>query len=437
MSDPFGKSSKTRHSNAYIPPSFRDVPENDVLDLGDNVQQRQPKDKGPEVVTTTRESANQIVLTQQDLNSLIDNAVNQSAKEMERVFHQQLGELNLNLPPQPEIKREAREASVPLSNRTLTNPFSLTAKPLRNTNVRKTPSVKGPDRLNDNGVTKGPTFKQWYREVQGKFHVNSDHYDDDTDKMIFIYSVVEGEAAGFLESVYGNGAPTDLQTSEEMLTYLSDIYRNPHEKQEARNTFRKLYMIDKDAFATFKAKFISLASTGGIAKAEWPEEMYDKVAIRLQNAMVSGSWSNFADLCDQLTIIDGRQQSIREKANSLRTTRQATPQPAYYTPRAQVPKVEAPAAAPKLLETLGAPVKSYTPTKPIGTYSSAKPYDKSKITCFNCKKPGHFRHECIEPIAAHVKALDEFLATSEDTFISQIEAATTDYEEDVEPSENA
>jgi hypothetical protein len=470
MSNPFGKSSKLRHSETFHPTTEHPTDdESDTalsIDLGANVssrprassprRQRMPtmipegeeSEGEPSRQTTPTMGRTPAAITLRDIRQLLEeNTANSDARHAqdnlaaEARFRTEIAQLRQQIaslsatPLAQEVCEDspagstglprARETSVPLSHQGgFANPFPpLNIVP---SNVRKTPRFKDPTRLNDNGVTTGPTFKQWVREVAGKFRANADHFEDETAKMNYIYSVVEGEAAAYLENVYGTGADTDLVSADELIHYLGDIYRNPHERQENRQYFKKLQMADKETFARFKAEFIKLAGLGKISKDEWAEEMLDKVCIRLQNAMVPVKWTDFNDLCDNLAVMDGRQQAIREKAIHLRVAKTSTS--AVPTTGARIPPRSTFETKPVLPTTLFRPNTGQIPTKVT---------DKTKVTCYNCRETGHYRNECTKPASARIQALEAQLLEFEENYIAQVGFVEDAEEEDTEDSGKA
>lgn len=266
--------------------------------------------------------------------------------------------------------------------------------------VGKTTKIADPLRLKDNGRTGGPDYKGWKLAIQGKLRFNHDHFPTEEHKMIYVFSMTEGEASKHLRAVYGTGnKDVDLATADEMILYLGEIYGNPNEEMEARREFKKLMMAPGTPFPEFRTKFVQLASEGKISPDNWKEEMYEKITHRLQDAITATraiikNTLTFPKMCEYLTTMDSDQRATLAQRQLLRAANPKTT--ATSAPRVFPFTRTIPASTNLTIKT---PVIA---TKPAEVH--AKP-----IKCYNCFELGHYSRDCPKPKSANLLEIEAAL----------------------------
>ena len=66
-----------------------------------------------------------------------------------------------------------------------------------------------------------------------------------------------------------------------MITYLTEIFKNPFEAQDARIDFRKMTIKEDESFSNFYTRFLRLISIGKIFTDDLQPDLYDKLTPAL------------------------------------------------------------------------------------------------------------------------------------------------------------
>ena len=66
-----------------------------------------------------------------------------------------------------------------------------------------------------NGVD--PTFESWKLQIQGKFRVNADHFEDEEARMLYLFNRTTGDAQKHLRPRYDDESPIRFATAKEMI----------------------------------------------------------------------------------------------------------------------------------------------------------------------------------------------------------------------------
>jgi hypothetical protein len=93
---------------------------------------------------------------------------------------------------------------------------------------RYTPKMPDPPALSDG---KSPTFDAWVLLMRQKLRANADHFPDSRSEVEYIFSRCEGEAASHL--VVPMQDLDRFEAVEDIIKYLTQIYRNPHQQMLA------------------------------------------------------------------------------------------------------------------------------------------------------------------------------------------------------------
>jgi hypothetical protein len=183
---------------------------------------------------------------------------------------------------------------------------------------------------------------------------------------------------------------------------LATVYVNLNKVRDGRYQYNKLFITTNQSFAEFQTTFLHLAGEGQIYESNLRMDLYDKLSTDLQKGMAShlvdlNTYNKLAACClsldTELQRINARvdrQKRLAEGKSRTDTTTSKTFTPAStsapFKSTSFVPRVS---ASPE-------PTRQATP----GLTSSS-------VTCYNCKKPGHFSCDCPEPRRADLKEIKE------------------------------
>jgi hypothetical protein len=268
-------------------------------------------------------------------------------------------------------------------------------------------STKAPDPTPfSNG--EDPSYNHWKLQMQGKFTINEDHFQNEKAKMIYFFNRTAGDAAEHLQPRYENDASEPFETVEQMFSHLDAIYLDPFEKENAKKAFKKLAMTEFETFPKFLTRFLHLSGKAKIPKSELIDELCDKLTISLAEAILSSKnqYDVFDKLAKQLAYLDNEQRFLR--ARKIQQARAKAGKEAGPTKNANAPSTPAstttyPRNSVSITPTHGI-LKTNTPTSgqssnyQTPTYNDpAKQETSKKGLCHNCGKPGHFYDACTEP----------------------------------------
>lgn len=250
-----------------------------------------------------------------------------------------------------------------------TTPQSTIAAPI--TEQKRSAKLPDPDPLSDG---KNPTYENWKIQIKGKLTVNADHYPTEESKMAYVFGRTTGEAQGHLEPRYDDDATNPFVTAQEMINHLAAIYMDPYKKENARFEFRRLTMKPSQPFTEFHTRFLRLAGIAEIPQEDHRHELYDKITIDLQKAVLPtmATLQTHKALADQCLLLDQGLKRIRERSDRLRKPIKQT---STITPTASPPN----------------PVTGRS--RP--TYDNPARQTLSREgKCFICQQPGHLMRDC-------------------------------------------
>jgi hypothetical protein len=257
----------------------------------------------------------------------------------------------------------------------------------------KSTKIPDPEPLSDG---KNPTFENWKIQIEGKFVVNNDHFPTEQAKMIYIFGRTTGDAQTHLRPRYGTNEDS-LKTAQEMIDFLANIYLDPFKVKNARQDYRRLNMKPAQTFTEFYTKFLHLAGEAKIPLDDWQPDLYDKLTMELQKAILPtlSSLTTHKALADQCLLLDRELKRLHERSDRIkaRQSASATASKSTKTPEQNTSTITKPTTS-----TPAPAGQASTPSifsKPRPTYNSPEMQALSRSgKCFKCKQFGHFAKDC-------------------------------------------
>ena len=181
------------------------------------------------------------------------------------------------------------------------------------------------------------------------------------------------------------------------------IYINPYKTLNARTDFKKLIMRPSSTFHDFYTKFLHLAGDGKIPLEDYRTELYDKLTLDLQKAILPtyGSLKTYRQLADQCLLLDRELKRIKERTDRIQNR-----QPTGQATKLATPAITAtakPISTPQPTQRLSTPMD-----RPRPTYDSADQQALSRTSaCFKCRQPGHRAFECPQNTVRAIEEADQ------------------------------
>jgi hypothetical protein len=252
---------------------------------------------------------------------------------------------------------------------------------------------------------KDPTFENWKAQIEGKFDVNKRLFPSERTKMVYLFGTTAGDAQAHLAARY-QSQENSFTTAREMIDHLATVYDDPHKVLNARTDFKRLLMRPSATFHDFYTQFLHLAGVGKIPAEDHRTELYDKLTVDLQKAVLPtyGSLTTCKKLADQCLLLDRELKRIRERTDRIQN-RQAT------TSQTQNPAVGAaqPSSTPSTTpRSTTRPQAQTLGDRPRPTYDSADRQALSRAgACFKCRQPGHRAVECPQNTVKAIEGTSE------------------------------
>ena len=157
-----------------------------------------------------------------------------------------------------------------------------------------------------------PTYVDWALAIQDKLQVNEDHFGGQAAQAIYVISRTGGDAAGHVNAYRAGGKANYFQTPLAVIEILEDIYGDPDRERNARRAYAKLRQAPDQPFNTFYSEFKKQASYLSYEEKILIDDLKDKVAIRLREALSTCpvQFTELAPLKTYLQQVDNSQRVL-------------------------------------------------------------------------------------------------------------------------------
>jgi len=227
----------------------------------------------------------------------------------------------------------------------------------------------------------GTIFEDWLVQVKNKLRGNRDWYTTDELKLIYVAGLLEGDALALVSTRLDPDHPQYYGSEVKLYEHLRELYADPNKEKNARTDFKRLFMKKDQTFQVFYATFLRLVADGHITSTDLKEDLNDKLAWKLQEAVAvyyndpSIGTTQFAQHC---TTLD---QQIRNRAaKQERADKRAGSQPDKRKKTSKGQHEE--------------PHASKSGDEKDNKDKGRGRRDHSQIKCYNCNKLGHFASDC-------------------------------------------
>jgi hypothetical protein len=255
----------------------------------------------------------------------------------------------------------------------------------------------------DDGTT--PTYRQWKISVRDRLLVNADHYDTVPTRKALIWGTTTGLARSYLEPRYQSDSPhASFQDHQEMIDLLESYFVTGYETEDARNSFKALWMGEKghenETFAEFKGRFTSMAILGEIPQSELFYYMWEKITPQLRSAAAVSkrSWNrNLSEMTADLLALDKERRRNNELYSARATSTPSNPtkkSTVFSSTTRTVSKSPIVATKPSSTPTSVQPRPWSANVENRVRSESAQTPNTTIPKCYGCGKPGHYRAQC-------------------------------------------
>ena len=264
----------------------------------------------------------------------------------------------------------------------------------------KQKSAKIPDPTPfSNGVN--PTFENWRIQIIGKFRVNADHFDSEEAKMYYLFGRTMGDAQEHLQPRFDDDAADAFESYRDMLDHLAGVYREANREENARLNYRSLRMKRGQTFSEFYTQFLQLAGKGGISKADYRPDLYEKITTELQRMLlpVYSAKTTYQEVAKECISLDQGLKRIQEREDRRKRFRENKSVAPTQSATARAPPTPQKAGtSPVALAAVDKAIGKETPERPRPQYDNSRKQQLSSTgSCFNCEQQGHMAKDCPKP----------------------------------------
>ena len=233
-----------------------------------------------------------------------------------------------------------------------------------------------------------PTYRSWKIALSVKFRNSRSQFSDEQTRMDYLFISTGGDAQQHLETRMESESADPFDSVDDMLAHLDMLFVDSNEVSESKVAYHELMMKESETFATFRTRFLQLASKGNVPKEDWKNDLFRKLTVSLQTSLmpVKATLDSFQELSDRAHGVY-QDQAHLQKRLARRSKRRAFPEAESdssptTTNRSSSGKLPVTAA------TSGSLLRGTTPT--TQPRKSQTPAPASEEVCYNCNKPGHY-----------------------------------------------
>ena len=242
-----------------------------------------------------------------------------------------------------------------------------------------------------------PTYEAWTIQLEGKFLEPQFLDCEERVRMHYVFSVTSGTAQNHLRTRMLRTVSNPFRSVNEMIEVLETAFVNPNRVREAGMEYRQLMMSSTDTFVDFKTRFLLLAEEAGIPQPSRRLDLYDKLTVELQTALVPvlSTLTTFSDLCSRATEVDQERKWISQRVMKAKAAKLAYGRTLPLTGSVKQPiilsgTVTPPSSAMKTRPPSPSPRVHFSDSQP----RAPTPPIESKVICYNCGRPGHYASAC-------------------------------------------
>ena len=245
-----------------------------------------------------------------------------------------------------------------------------------------------------------PTYEAWSIQLEGKFLEPQFQDCDERIRMHYVFSVTSGTAQNHLQPRMLRSVSNRFRSVNEMIEVLETVFVNPNQVREAGQEYRQLMMSPMDTFVDFKTRYLLLAEKAGIPQSSRRLDLYDKLTVELQTSLVPvlTTLTTFSDLCARAIAVDQERKWISQRVAKNKAAKLTYGRVLPFTG-----SIKQPTASSGSVTALPSSMKTRPPSpSPRVHFSDSQarsptPPVDSKVTCYNCGRPGHYASACTYP----------------------------------------